>query len=120
MSNSPEFLDVDAVAPRVKKVIKINGKKHEFVAPNVATFIREMQRVKEMQVKARDSDEDAQLAAIEIMVVSMQESVRSAFPSVSEEDVNLLNLDQLKAIQSFVSAQVETDSVEAEDAMGNG
>lgn len=119
MSN-PEFLDVDAIAPKVKKTISIKGKTHDFVAPSVGDFLDEMRRVREMQKRLKDSEETDQFEAMELMIESMKNSIKSSFPTVSDDELNALSSEQVYAIRNFISAQIEEDSSEAEDASGNG
>lgn len=115
------FLDVDAVAPAVRKTIKVNGKTHEFQSPTVSVFLAEMQRVKRLQAEKDKRDgEDAELFFMEEFVQSLRNSVKNAFPSLSDDDLDSLTMEQMTAIRKFVEAQIDADSEAAEDEEGNG
>lgn len=115
---STEFLNVDEITPKVKKVITICGKKHEFRPPRLRDFLAEMRRVKELQKQAQDSENDVDV--LETMIESVRSSVLSVFPTLKQKDLDELTYEQLTKIRDFVSAQIDEDSVTAEDAAGNG
>lgn len=119
MSNDTQFLDVDAIAPKVKKVISIHGRRHEFQTPRVKDFIRDITRVREMREKYGDADKLDEGQAAELMVAALKESVKHAFPTVTDEDLDELSFEQLTAIRNFIAAQVEEAAEGAEDAQGN-
>lgn len=121
MSNDIDFLDVDAVAPAVRKTIQVNGKKHEFQSPTVSAFLAEMKRIKRLQAEREKRDgEDAELFFMEEFVESMKASVKGAFPTLTNKDLDSLTMDQMQTIRKFVEAQIDADSDAAEDEEGNG
>ncbi|MDX5412906.1 MAG: hypothetical protein LPK02_07645 [Rhodobacterales bacterium] len=113
-----EYLNVDDIAPMVQKVVTIKGVQHPYHAPKVSDFLEEMKRIKSLQAKKKE--ELTEVDIIEMMVDSMRVSIKSSFPTITDEILDDLTYEQISAIQKFVTAQIEADSEEAEDSEGNG
>ena len=124
MSDSVTFLNVDDVKPKVEKVISIKGKKHKFSPPTVSAFIEEMQVIREAQKKFKGKSDknnsEIEVEMLELTVSSMTRSVKSAFPTLTDEDIAALTYEQLSAIREFINAQIGEANEAAEDEVGNG
>jgi methyltransferase-like protein len=121
MSKNVEYLNLDEVAPRVQKVLKIKGESYEFKLPSVGEFVEEMQRAKALQKKfqgIKDEDID-ELEIMQAMVDSLQRSVKNAFPDIPKEVLDSLNRDQLNAIKAFIEQEFTEENAAAEDELGN-
>ena len=121
MSNT-EYLDVDAIEPKVQKVIKIKGEEHEFKPPSVGEFIAEMQRIKDFQAQMKKAEAKGeapdQAEVMTEIVTKMRDSVRQSFPTVPEDVVAGMTFEQLQAIRAFIEARLDDEVAEADE--GNG
>jgi len=115
-----EYLNVDEITPTIRKVITINKKQHEFKTPTIGEFLDEMKRIKKLQDKYEGKGEMDQTIAVQLMTDSMKHSVKSAFPSLSEKDLNGMSYEQLTKVRNFITAEIDEESEDAEDAAGNG
>jgi hypothetical protein len=122
MSNS-EFLDLDAVAPIVKKV-KLNGKEYTYHEPTVQDFAAEMQRLEDNKSKLKEleglTEGDQRAAGMRIVMEEMVASIAFAFPDMSEDVLQSLTLKQATAITEFIRGKLEETADKAEDPEGNG
>lgn len=113
MSNT-EYLDVDAIEPKVSKVITIKGEQHEYQSPSVGEFIAEMQRIKKFQAEMKKREAKGEMPdqteVMEEMVVSMRDSVSQAFPTVPADVVEGMTFEQLNAIRIFIQARIDEES----------
>jgi len=116
---SIQFLNVDDVEPSVSKVLTIKGVQHKFKQASVGEFVSEMKRIRALQKKYSGESELDQIDLMEAMIESQKLSVKNAFPTVNEEDLNGLNNDQLAAIREFIQKQFDVDNEEAKDDLGN-
>lgn len=121
MSNA-EFLDLDAVAPVVKKV-KLNGVEYTYHEPTVQDFAAEMRRLEENKAKLKEleglKDGDQREVALRLVMEEMVASIKYAFPEMEEDVLRSLTLKQATAITEFTRGKLEEASEKAEDAEGN-
>lgn len=99
-----KILNLDELAPKSTKVIKIKGKEYAMQPPSVGTYIRFTRDLQEMEKK-----EITLVDSIEYMCKGVQE----AFPGMEDEVIKSLNVDQLEAITHFIAQRVEEEAEEA-------
>lgn len=109
-----QFLDLDAVAPKVDFSLKLNGVDHKLEEPSVEVFITNMQDIEKLALEASPREE---------LELSIKMIMRS-FPTIKEEELRALKLSQLQAIGDFArQASGQDASKEAakdeKDAEGN-
>lgn len=105
-----KYLDLDAVASKAEFTLKLNGKEHDLKVATVETFIANMRDLESLSMNASAADEMKVALAI----------VKRAFPTISENELNELNILQVKAIADFAqSANGEKTEVTKEDDSGN-
>ena len=91
-----KMLNLDEVASKTSKVLKLGGKKYEMVSMSVREFID--------FTREADTQEDKDKAdpkTVPEMMEAFVDMVVKSFPSMPVEIVGSLNLDQLKAVVSF-------------------
>lgn len=102
-----DFLNLDAVKPKVERALKLNGKTHEQSPLSVGAFIDNARAAKRLAEKP-DPVEEFEL------VLSM---VGRSFPTIPEAELRALTFDQLSTILNW--SQTEDGSADEEKAEGN-
>jgi len=124
MTNPVEFLDLDEAVPTLERVVKLGGVEYPFKEPDVSDFAVETSRLSKMQKQIKKleglGDEERESALTDLMMKMTVDGIRRAFPTMTEEVVNGLNVRQIAAIREFIQAEVKEASKEAEDSLGNG
>lgn len=86
-----KFLDLDSVTPEAEFVLKLNGKDHPLKTATVRTFVDNMKDIESLALDATVVQE------IEISV----KIIKRAFPTITDEELDELTLDQVKAISEY-------------------
>ncbi|MBO6507509.1 MAG: hypothetical protein JJ979_03320 [Roseibium sp.] len=90
--NETQYLDLDAVVSERKRVVlKFKGKEHELKQVTVRTFVENTKALQE--IGAQGSLEAETTAIIKI--------IRGSFPTLEEDELWDLGLDQLNKIMEF-------------------
>jgi hypothetical protein len=110
MSNTT-YLDLDALTPNVKRVVKVFGAEHVLLEPSMSTFLAETKRAAEFDAKWGDSP------PAEAIAETVLDFVATCFPTISRNDLLSLPVRQLAAIREFVTADI-SPTAEAEE-LGN-
>lgn len=114
MTNSTNYLDLDSVAP-AKKSVRIFGTEYEMRPMSLRDFAQATreQAAFEKKLAAGEADEVDQIE-------HMLKSMKRILPSITEEHVGKLTMDQLVAITSFAQATAEAGAPQAaEGGEGN-
>lgn len=95
----------------VKRVVQVGDKEHEIITINVKQFLEILEESKDIVVRAENGDMTmADEVRLTMKVVSF------ALPTITAEELETLNLDQLQAIAAFAKGEdVEGVEDEAKD-----
>lgn len=104
-----KYLNLDEVQPPVSKVLTIKGKSYEMVDLTVGAMVENLRLAEKMEGNNAPLHEQ-----IELMV----RLISNVFPSVPEDVLRGLSLDQLTRVVEFAQSSVE--DVAAEGSEGNG
>lgn len=98
-----KILNLDELAPKAEKVLKIKGKEYVMKPASVGAYIRFTRDLQEMEGKE---------ISLADQIEYMCNSVSEAFPGMEKEVIESLSFEQLEAITSFVAEKVEAESEE--------
>lgn len=102
-NNQPHFLDLDAVAEeRPEVTLKLDGKTHVLQQATVESFIKNTKLLQSLGV---DGDMEAETGTV-IKII------RSSFPTITEDRLWKLGLDQLGAVMKFARENNGEEEVE--------
>jgi hypothetical protein len=103
-----DILNLDELATGTEKVLKLKGKEHALKVLSVRDFIK----------NAKQSIELAKTDDAVVHLESLVELVKELFPSLTDEDLNDLSMNQLNAILEFARPKAERQADEAESKKG--
>lgn len=102
-----KYLNLDEILPPIEKIFKFKGVEHKMVTPtveNVLMTVREAEAA-DKEFKANPTPEK--------VVERMIKNIRLAFPTLPDDDLKSMTMDQLARLHKFV---VDV----AEDAAADG
>ena len=109
----PQMLNLDEVAAKTERVLSIRGEQYEMQPMSVSDFIDYTSKVQAQEVKGKKKGKaEPDKSIIEIME-SLIEMITKSFPTLPEEIVRTLTLEQLNAIIEF--ARGDSDLKEGEE-----
>ena len=102
-----KYLNLDEILPPVEKVFKFRGVEHSMVVPTVEAVLT---TIREAEAADKEFKENP---TAEKVVHRIVRNIRTAFPTLSDEELSTMTIEQLTTLHKFV---VET----AEDAVSEG
>lgn len=121
MTGRTEFLNVDEIAPKIKKTITFKGETYEFRTPTVDDFIEEMSEIKKLQALQSKTNANDDAAEIMVEITKLTRSgIKRCFPTMSDEVLGQMSMDQMNAVRVFIQDRMEDAAEGAEDEAGNG
>lgn len=105
MSQSPNYLDLDAVLPEVELVVKLNGKEHRLKPLSVEDFVRNM---KDQAALAASSGD------VETEIDTVIKMLARAFPTMQAADLKKVELNKLWKLLEFARENNGSKAAEGE------
>jgi hypothetical protein len=119
----PKMLNLDEVAASTERVLTIKGVTYAMKPMSVADFIEytsatQAEQLKATKTKAKAKTSDKPKPALEKSIKDIMETfiemVTKSFPTLPDEIVRGLTLDQLNAIVSFARGEQDPEAEEEE------
>lgn len=98
----PKYLNVDSLVPD-KKVLTIQGVDHEMRQVTVKEFL-ELVRTEKGENELMDEN-----TPIDVRIVGLVEQIKKAFPTVPEDHLTSLRIEQLAAVIKFTVGSLEEE-----------
>ncbi len=126
MKTEAKILNLDEFEDRIQKVIKYQGREHQFHPFTVQDYIDTMKTMTLMKEKEERVEKAIQegkepnpkdLVGQDEVFEYTVKSIRRAFPTLSEEEVRAMPINTLNAISDFISNEVNDANEEADEAV---
>lgn len=109
-----KIVNLDQLETRRDKVIILGGVEHVMKTLTIKEYIEQMKASTEINQMALDNSMEN---AEKIFSLSI-EALMKAFPTVTKDQFNSLNLDQITAIRNLVEAENEGELEDVTEASG--
>jgi hypothetical protein len=108
-----KIINLDQLQTKRDKVVILGGAEHVMVNLTVKDYVHQLKQQAEMEklATAPDSDPESADRVVELTV----DILHKLFPTITKEQLEGLNLDQLNAMRSLAEGMVEEDAPEAEE-----
>jgi hypothetical protein len=93
-----EILNLDELDVGAAKSFVFLGVTHEMVPLSVLTYVTQIQALEKLQASEASATESVKF---------MLQSIRNAFPSLTEEDAGKLDMARIDALMNHIRGQVE-------------
>lgn len=111
MADTPNFIDLDDVAPEVDLTVKLDGEQHKLHPLSVEGFVLNMKDQKKLQQFAKTSDLDDPDVVTENISVVIRMLTRS-FPTLTEEKLRKVPLAKLWKLLNFARSNDGSQAVD--------
>lgn len=108
-----KIINLDQLQTKRDKVVILGGVEHVMATLTVKDYINQLKAQTEIEKLTANVEEDAQSAdrIIELTI----EALMKLFPTITKDQFESLNVDQLHAVRQLADAYTAEDAPEAED-----
>lgn len=107
-----KIVNLDQLVTKRDKVVVLNGKEHEMKTLTVKDYVLQMKAASQINemVKAGDESIESAERVIELTV----EALMKVFPTITKDEFEALNMEQLTAIRGLAEDFAAEDAPEPE------
>ena len=109
-SQTPRMLNLDEVAAKSQRVLKIKGEEYEMKVMTVNEFITFTKEAEEKDALRKESEDKDKPIALSEQIEMLVKMIGNSFPTMPEKVLDDLSMEQLNVIFEFISDNVEKDN----------
>lgn len=107
-----KIVNLDQLSTKRDKVVVLGGEEHVMATLTVKDYIEQMKSTKEIDTLMNEGEESLE-GAEKIMEITIK-ALMKLFPTITKEQFEALNMDQLTAIRELAEDFAEEDAPDAE------
>lgn len=109
-----KILNLDQLVTKREKVVVLGGVEHVMATLTVKDYIQQMKTGAEINKIMQDTDGDLEMNAEKAMTLTI-EGLMKMFPTITKEQFESLNMDQLTALRELSEDYASDDAPQGED-----